>query len=263
MAKRSQKFGREPVAANIKDRLDEAYSIHTVSSLLHHWASKGDGTKAVRSEPFAPTYFAYAFFAFNSIYSTANWQRTFDDRSLSTWYCDCCGQATTDKSELQQIKSLCTATTQAFGTDFDAHAAAVLKRRWQAASAFIPAAAAVDVASAIEDIEPTEAGHRSSLPTELVSDAQKVWRSLAGSTVTDDRINVREKFARLLEAVYKVRCRVFHGAKPIFKLREPAQQRRCLAYTVVLTTTSELFFAAAERKLGWKPQAIVSDDKGD
>ena len=99
----------------------------------------------------------------------------------------------------------------------------------------------------------TSHSERTSITTAQVSKVQRAWAALS---TTSHRHPLPADIAALVHLVYRVRCRLFHGDKPLDHLHEPDQQRRFVAYTAVLLTILELFFEQAKSSWKWSPKSF-------
>ncbi len=237
--------------ATINGLLDESYRIYRVADSLHHWAGTDPNLQG-SSAPFAPTYFAYAFFAFNSLYSAANWMATLSDLRFHPRNCECCGKSARNPPEFDQIRSLHDATRSAKGEGFAVAVSRAMRTRWSKFVATVKLES-MDPAGALAGLQPTTSPARSQVTQQHVEGASCAWRAAFDEGAAASSQSLEDDYLQLLELVYKVRCRIFHGSKPIEELRKPDQQRRCIVYTIALLALMDVFFDTAQQKIDWKP----------
>lgn len=242
---------QQPDQRTPAEALDQLYAIYLVAKGLNHWATRGPKAPAatLQSVQFLPTHFVYTFFAFNSVYSTADWHASQRAGRLvphppTTLTAD--GRRRKLR-ELDQIDALTRFIAIAQGDAALPRVASTLRSHAATLSRLLPPSERdLDQAGWLDDIVPAPGG-RSGVSHEESQKAGSDWRTL----LTPHSRTPVASFCQLVEFVYTVRNRTFHGTKPLDLIEEPRQQRRFAAYTAVLLTTLELFFASAAPCFQW------------
>lgn len=226
---------------DLKIELTKLYSLHIASLKLEH--AIREHKQSALWQPFSPSRFIYAFFAFNSIYNF-DWEKSFQKFTPLVWELTLDPKSNRHRRmyELDQIKSL----LDFYYASLDAETPELFSRWLNDTLELFNISDAGNHLKRIKKVtneNSNTTGHREKFKANF----EKIRQPQIGIK------NHQQALTSVLSFVYAVRCNIFHGTKTRIEMEDPEQQTRLLIYTAVLIATNSLLFStAATKEIGWR-----------